>query len=109
MHISLTPELESKVKQKVKSGFYNNASEVIREALRYMDKNEELLEHLKLEQLAVPLLREAIEYCESIKDYVSREVFSNILESEEEHIDWLETQLELIEKVGLPNYLQSQM
>lgn len=64
---------------------------------------------LKLEQLAVPLLREAIEYCESIKDYVSREVFSNILESEEEHIDWLETQLELIEKVGLPNYLQSQM
>ena len=51
MHISLTPELESKVRQKVKSGFYNNASEVIREALRYMDKNEELLEHLKLEQL----------------------------------------------------------
>ncbi|MCF6251204.1 MAG: bacterioferritin [Methylococcaceae bacterium] len=64
---------------------------------------------LKLEQLAVPPLREAIEYCESIKDYVSREVFSNILESEEEHIDWLETQLELIEKVGLQNYLQSQM
>jgi bacterioferritin len=64
---------------------------------------------LKLEQLAVPLLREAIEYCESIKDFVSREVFSKILESEEEHIDWLETQLELIEKVGLQNYLQSQM
>ena len=64
---------------------------------------------LKLEHLAVPLLREAIEYCESIKDFVSREVFSNILESEEEHIDWLETQLELIEKVGIQNYLQSQM
>ena len=51
MHISLTPELESKVKEKVKSGYYNNASEVIREALRYMDKNEQLLEYLKLEHL----------------------------------------------------------
>ncbi len=64
---------------------------------------------LKLEQIAVPLLREAIEYCESIQDFISREVFASILESEEEHIDWLETQLELIEKVGEQNYLQSQM
>jgi len=64
---------------------------------------------LKLEQRAVPLLREAIGYCESIKDYVSREIFENILESEEEHIDWLETQLELIEKIGIQNYLQSQI
>ncbi len=64
---------------------------------------------LKLEQKAVPLLREAIEYCESVQDYVSREVFENILESEEEHIDWLETQLDLIGKVGLENYLQSQI
>jgi len=64
---------------------------------------------LKLEKIAVPLLREAIGYCESIKDYVSREVFASILESEEEHIDWLETQLELIDKVGEQNYLQSQM
>ncbi|CAG1021226.1 bacterioferritin [Patescibacteria group bacterium] len=64
---------------------------------------------LKLEQTAVPLLREAIAYCESVKDYVSREVFEHVLESEEEHIDWIETQLELIEKIGLPNYLQSQM
>lgn len=64
---------------------------------------------LKLELIAVPLLRDAIEYCESIKDFVSREIFANILESEEEHVDWLETQLELIEKVGLENYLQSQM
>jgi bacterioferritin len=64
---------------------------------------------LKLEQKAVPLLREAIEYCESIQDYISREVFTNILDSEEEHIDWLETQLELIEKVGIQNYLQTQM
>jgi bacterioferritin len=64
---------------------------------------------LKLEQLAVPDLKDAILYCESVRDYVSREVFEDILESEEEHIDWIETQLELIEKIGLPNYLQSQM
>jgi len=64
---------------------------------------------LKLEQIAVPLLREAIVYCEGIKDFVSRDLFTDILESEEEHIDWIETQLELIEKVGIQNYLQSQM
>jgi bacterioferritin len=64
---------------------------------------------LKLEHIAVPLLREAIVYCEEVKDFVSRDLFTDILESEEEHIDWLETQLELIEKVGIQNYLQSQM
>jgi bacterioferritin len=64
---------------------------------------------LKLEHLAVPLLREAIIHCESVKDFVSRDLFTAILESEEEHIDWLETQLELIEKIGIQNYLQSQM
>ena len=64
---------------------------------------------LKLELIAIPVLRDAIEYCESTKDFISREIFANILESEEEHVDWLETQLELIEKVGLENYLQSQM
>ncbi|MGR9052629.1 MAG: bacterioferritin [Gammaproteobacteria bacterium] len=64
---------------------------------------------LKLEQQALPDLKEAIAYCESVKDYVSREIFESILESEEEHIDWLETQLELIDKVGEQNYLQSQM
>lgn len=64
---------------------------------------------LKLEQQAVPLLREAIAYCETVKDFISREIFEEILESEEDHIDWLETQLELIRKVGLQNYLQSQM
>ncbi|GAB4357567.1 MAG: bacterioferritin [Methylohalobius sp. ZOD2] len=64
---------------------------------------------LKLEQQAVPLLKEAIAYCENVGDYISREIFEDILESEEDHIDWLETQLELIDKVGLQNYLQSQM
>jgi len=71
---------------------------------------KEMLEcDLKLEHLALPLLKEAIAYCESINDYISREVLEHILESEEEHIDWLETQLELIEKIGIQNYLQSQM
>jgi bacterioferritin len=71
---------------------------------------QEMLEcDLKLEQDAMPLLREAIAYCENTKDCVSREIFEHILESEEEHVDWLETQLELIGKLGLQNYLQSQM
>ncbi|MGR9045256.1 MAG: bacterioferritin [Gammaproteobacteria bacterium] len=71
---------------------------------------KEMLEcDLKLEQKATPLLREAIAYCESVSDFVSREIFEHILESEEEHIDWLETQLELIDKIGMQNYLQSQM
>ena len=71
---------------------------------------QEMLEcDLKLEKLAVPLLREAIAYCESVADYITRELFEHILESEEEHIDWLETQLGLIEQIGIQNYLQSQM
>ncbi|HSD52759.1 MAG TPA: bacterioferritin [Burkholderiales bacterium] len=64
---------------------------------------------LKLEHQAHPALKKAIAHCESVSDYVSREVFERILESEEEHIDWLETQLDLIEEVGQQNYLQSQM
>ena len=70
----------------------------------------EMLEcDLKLELIAVPLLKTAIAYFESVQDFVSRELFEHILESEEDHIDWLETQLELIDKIGLQNYLQSQM
>jgi bacterioferritin len=63
---------------------------------------------LQLEMMALPLLREAIAYCESSSDYISRELFEDILEGEEEHVDWLETQLALIDKMGLQNYLQSQ-
>ncbi len=71
---------------------------------------EEMLNcDLKLELLAIPLLKEAIAYCEKVNDYVTRELFEEILESEEEHVDWLETQLELIAKIGLQNYLQSQI
>ena len=64
---------------------------------------------LKLEKSAHKDLVEGIAYCETIKDYVSREIFESILEDTEEHIDYLETQLELVDKVGLENYLQSQM
>jgi len=63
---------------------------------------------LKLERAARPPLQEAITYCEKVRDFVSRELFEEILQSEEEHIDWLETQLELIEKIGQQNWLQSQ-
>ncbi len=56
MHISLTPELETQIKQKVASVFYNNASEVIRDALRFWEKNEELVQHMKLEMLKERLL-----------------------------------------------------
>ena len=74
------------------------------------ESTEEMLAcDLKLEYLAVPDLKDAIVHCENVRDYVSRELFEHILESEEEHIDWLETQLELIEKISLQNYLQSQM
>ena len=64
---------------------------------------------LRLEKAAHPMLKEAIAHCESVADYVTRELFESILDSEEEHIDWLETQLGLVERVGLQNYLQSQM
>ena len=64
---------------------------------------------LALEQEAIPDLKDAIEYCESIKDYVSRDLFQKILDAEEEHLDWLETQLGLIDQVGEQNYLQSQI
>jgi len=64
---------------------------------------------LKLELQAHPPLRNAIAECESLGDYVSRDLFQDILKSEEEHIDWLETQLKLIEQVGIQNYAQSQM
>ena len=64
---------------------------------------------LKLEMEAMPSLRKGIEQCENVQDYISREIFERILESEEEHVDWLETQLDLIERVTLENYLQRQM
>lgn len=70
---------------------------------------EMLNSDLQLEQQAVALLKEAIGYCEKQGDYVSRDLLQDILGSEEAHIDWLETQLGLIDKMGLQNYLQSQI
>jgi bacterioferritin len=70
---------------------------------------QELLEcDLRLERAAMPRLREAIAYCETAKDYISRELFEEILESEEDHVDFLETQLGLIQKIGIENYIQLQ-
>jgi bacterioferritin len=63
---------------------------------------------LKLEMAGVPDLKEAIAHCEKIGDYVSRHLFREILESEEEHIDWLETNLDLLEKMGIQNFIQFQ-
>lgn len=70
---------------------------------------KEMLEcDLKLEMAAIPDLKAAIAYAEDIHDYVSRDLFQDILEDEEEHVDWLETQLGLIEMTGIQNYLQAQ-
>jgi len=72
------------------------------------ENTQEMLEcDLKLEMIAHKDLKDAVAHCESVGDYVSRELFEDILESEEEHIDWLETQLGLIDKLGLQNFLQS--
>lgn len=72
------------------------------------ENTAEMLEcDLKLEMMACPDLRTGIAYCESVNDFVSRDLLSAILDSEEDHIDWLETQLHLIDKVGLENYQQS--
>lgn len=70
----------------------------------------EILEcDLALELEGIPLLREAIAHCEQVDDYVSRELFVDILEDEEEHVDWIETQLDLIGRIGLENWLQDQV
>jgi bacterioferritin len=70
---------------------------------------EEILRaDLALENEAISLLKDAIGYCESVRDYVSREIFERILENEEEHVDFLETQFEMIERMGLENYVQLQ-
>ena len=77
----------------------------------YIGQNvQEMLEcDLKLEMEAMPVLREAIAHSEKVSDFVSRQLFREILSSEEEHVDWIETQLDLIGKTGIENYIQSQM
>lgn len=70
---------------------------------------EEIIEcDLKIEHIAIPLLREAVEHCESVRDYVTRDLFAKILTSEEDHLDWLETQQDQIRMIGIQNYIQNQ-
>jgi bacterioferritin len=74
------------------------------------ENTKEMLEcDLKLEHIAHTDLKEAASYCESVGDYVSRDLVVEILAAEEDHVDWLETQLSLIDKVGIENYLQTAM
>jgi len=73
------------------------------------DTEEILNSDLGLEMRAIPDLREAITYCEEVKDFVSRDLFQKILDDEEDHVDWLETRLGLIEKIGIQNYLSEKM
>ena len=77
--------------------------------LRVGESVEEILKaDLALEEEALPPLRDAIAYCEQVRDYVSRDLFTDILESEEEHVDTLEKQFDLIRQMGVANYIQLQ-
>jgi bacterioferritin len=75
--------------------------------LRIGESVEEILKaDLDLEMEAIPLLRDAIQHCESVRDYISRDLFQHILDNEEEHVDTLEKLFEQIERMGLPNFIQ---
>lgn len=77
--------------------------------LRVGETVEEILKaDLALEYDAIPMLKEAIAHCETVRDFVSREIFARILESEEEHVDFLEKQFDMIERMGIQNYCQLQ-
>ncbi len=77
--------------------------------LRIGENVKEILScDLKLEQDAIPLLRDAMEHSEKVRDYVSRDLFGKILHNEEEHVDYIETQFDLIERMGIENYIQLQ-
>lgn len=77
--------------------------------LRIGENVEEILEcDLKLEHDAIPLLRDGVEHCEKVRDYVSRDLLQKILTNEEEHVDWIETQQEMIKQMGIQNYIQLQ-
>jgi bacterioferritin len=77
--------------------------------LRVGETVEEILQaDLELEHEAIPLLRDAIVHCEAVRDFVSRDLFASILSNEEEHVDTLETQFAMIERMGLENYIQLQ-
>ncbi|MGK0443589.1 MAG: bacterioferritin [Bermanella sp.] len=74
------------------------------------ENTEEMLQcDLKLQELSLKDLRDAIVYCESVSDFVTRDMLAEILEYEEEHADWIETQLDLIKKISIENFMQSMM
>ena len=78
--------------------------------LRIGENVREIFEcDLAMEHQAIPDLRDAVEHADSVRDYVSRDLFNKILADEEGHVDWLETQLAVMDKIGEQNYLQSQM
>lgn len=80
------------------------------DALKIGQSVKEILEaDMEVEMHALPLLKDCIQLAETERDYVSRDLFLSILASEEEHVDWLETQLNLLNKVGEQNYMQSQI
>ena len=77
--------------------------------LRIGESVEEILKcDLALEEDAIPLLRDAMGQCEKVRDYVSRDLFGKILHNEEEHVDYIETQFDLIERIGIQSYIQLQ-
>ena len=77
--------------------------------LKIGESVEEVLKaDLALEGEAIPLLRDAIAYSETVRDYISRDLFKRILDNEEEHVDYLERQLDMIERMGIQNYIQLQ-
>jgi len=77
--------------------------------LRIGETVEEVLKaDLDLENEAIPLLRDAIQHCETVRDYISRDLFKRILDNEEEHVDFLERQFDMIERMGIQNYIQLQ-
>ncbi|MFN3212939.1 MAG: bacterioferritin [Henriciella sp.] len=77
--------------------------------LRIGESVEEILKcDLDLEEDAIPLLRDAMEHCEKVRDYVSRDLFGKILTNEEEHVDYIETQFDLIKQIGIQSYIQLQ-
>ena len=79
-------------------------------ALQIGEHTQEMIQaDLDLELKAIPDLRDGIEYCEEVRDYVTRDLLRDILDSEEEHVDWLETQKGLIERMGIENYVQAQV
>jgi len=79
-------------------------------ALQIGEHTQEMIQaDLDLELKAIPDLRDGIEYCEEVRDYVTRDLLRDILDSEEEHVDRLETQKGLIERMGIENYVQAQV